>query len=216
MDSYEKFLKDFNITPQALFEWGIQNTIFPNPDKVDEAWKKLLFRIANGEKVYIRGYGRDSHATKLYFDFYKFVFGNITVVQDPTNNMKPNRNIQMLTGLKRNKNIYNYQVSHIFGKTKNVFLFEAPWNVAYVPKLMDPFTGHEAKGEYPKEYQKYFVGEAAKRYSRYITEYNELVKHMNISDKITDFVASIRGSVDKKQLEQFEADCRNEFAPLVF
>ena len=60
----------------------------------------------------------------------------------------------------------------MFGRTKNVFCFTAPWNIIFIPKLIDPFTGHEAKGEYVTEFQKLLKGKIAKISHREISEYN--------------------------------------------
>ncbi len=214
MDAYNKFMKDFDINQNNLFEWGIDNTIFPDVQLVDKAWKDLLDRIYNNQKVYIRGYGRNGHGTKIYSDFYSFLLGNEYVIQDPTNNSKPKSNIEKLTGLKRNKNIFNYQTAHIFGHTKNIFLFEAPWNICYVPKIMDPFTGHEAKGEYISEYQKMFKQKAYTIYQKYIQEYNSVIDELKINEKIIEYSESLTGSLDHKQVKQFIADSLKEFSPI--
>ena len=81
----------------------------------------------------------------MYKDFYANLLGNTHVEKDPTNNAVPHKLIQRTTELKRNSDIFNYQVSHIWGHTKNIFMFEAPWNICYTPKIMDPFTGHETQ-----------------------------------------------------------------------
>ena len=36
--------------------------------------------------------------------------------------------------------------------TKNALTFNAPWNIVYMPKLFDPFTGHESKGDITKKF----------------------------------------------------------------
>ena len=211
MDSYIEFLKNFEIDINDAFSWGIENTIFPNMEIVEKAWIELRAKITNNQPVYIRGYGRDAHATHLYFDFYKYLFNNECVKKDPTNNAIPQRNIEKLTGLKRNRDIFNYQVSHIFGRTKNIFLFEAPWNIAYVPKIMDPFTGHEAKGDLPIKYQALFLQKAVERYEKYVKEYNSLIQGLNISDKISQFYNIKKETVNTKLLDQFVIDCAKEF-----
>ena len=61
--------------------------------------------------------------------------------------------MERLTGRKNKKEIINYQVSHIFGKTKNIYAFTAPWNFIYLPKIMDPLTGHEAQGYLKERFQ---------------------------------------------------------------
>lgn len=212
MDGYNKFMEYFDIKQDRLFKWGIENTIFPNVESIDKAWEDLLDRIYNNQKVYIRGYGRNGHGTEIYKNFYSFLLGNNQVIQDPTNNTKPKMIIENLTGLRRNKNIFNYQTAHIFGRTKNIFLFEAPWNICYIPKIMDPFTGHEAKGVYISEFQKMFKKNAYARHRKYIQEYNFIVQELKIAEKIIEYSEQLKKSMDKKRVEQFIADSSKEFA----
>ena len=120
MDSYQDFLSYFGIEKQALFQWGIEKTIFPSPAKAEQEWNMLKYRVLHNQTVYIRGYGRDGHGTYLYKDLYRYLFGNQHVEKDPTNNAVPQKCIVRSTGLKRNTDIFNYQVSHIWGHTKNV------------------------------------------------------------------------------------------------
>lgn len=101
-----------------MYHWGIESTIFPAVDVVADEWEKLKQRIFTNQTVYIRGYGRDAHGTQLYQELYKNIFGNENIKKDPTNNTVPHRHIQQLTGLKRNEDVYNYQVSHIWEKPK--------------------------------------------------------------------------------------------------
>ena len=159
----------------------------------------------------IRGYGRDAHGTQLFIDFYRFVFNNSHVKKDSTNNYKPQSNLKKLTGLTRNKDIYNYQVSHIWGRTKNIFLFEAPWNVCYTPKIIDPFTGHETKGDLPSDFQKYFIQSAQKKYKKYIEDYNRIIESY-------DFTLLLQEFCDQKGIadEQFVRDAKAELSPISF
>jgi hypothetical protein len=214
MDSYQKFLSHFEIDKQALFDWGIEATIFPPIEKVIQEWEALKTRVLTNQPVYIRGYGRDGHGTQLYKDLYRYLFGNEHVEKDPTNNAVPQKCIQRTTGLKRNTHIYNYQVSHIWGHTKNVFLFEAPWNICYTPKLMDPFTGHETKGSWPEEYQKIFLEKAFELYQPFVADYNNLMRELGVHDLICQYIASKQGIIPSKDLAQFEKDVRSEFQPL--
>lgn len=214
MDSYQKFLNHFGVDKQALFEWGIEATIFPPIEKVIQEWDALKTRVLTNQPVYIRGYGRDGHGTQLYKDLYKFLFGNEHIEKDPTNNAAPQKCIQRLTGLKRNTNIYNYQVSHIWGHTKNVFLFEAPWNICYTPKIMDPFTGHETKGSWPEEYQKIFLERATALYGPFVADYNRLMIDLGVNGLIDQYMGSLKGKIPNKSLLQFEKDVRSEFQPL--
>ena len=211
-DSYQEFLCNFGINKEELYQWGISATIFPPISTVTTAWENLKERVLTDQKVYIRGYGRDAHGTQLYKDLYRLLFGNSHIEKDPTNNTIPHRNIQQLTGLRRNVDLYNYQVSHIWGHTKNVLMFEAPWNICYTPKLIDPFTGHETKGVWPKEYQKLFVEQAHRMYGPFVEEYNQLMMEWCIVDRVEDYLQKLKYTIPDKDYVQFEKDVRNELA----
>ena len=213
-DSQQVFLDVFNIKKDDLYQWGISSTIFPELNEVAEAWKDLKKRIFSNQTVYIRGYGRDAHGTQLYKDLYRFLFGNENVKKDPTNNTVPHGHIQQLTGLRRNVDVYNYQVSHIWGRTKNVFMFEALWNICYTPKLIDPFTGHETKGDWPAEFQKLFTAAAHNMYKTFIDDYNQLLIDNDIHNKIALYLQTIKPSISEREFVQFERDVCSEFAPI--
>lgn len=210
LDSYQIFLKDFDIERNQFLDWGVNATIFPNVEKVEKEWIELKRRILNNQKVYIRGYGRDAHGTQLYKDLYKELFNNACVEKDPTNNTQPHKIIERLTGLKRNKDIFNYQVSHIWGHTKNIFLFEAPWNVCYTPKIMDPFTGHETKGIWPAEYQRRFLSKAEEMYKPFIEDYNQLLIDLEVENHMKKYFATLYEKYSEKQVAQFVKDASEE------
>lgn len=209
-DSHYDFMNYFGIKPRALFEWGMEAIIFPEMDVVKEEWENLKNRIFNDERVYIRDYGRNGSGTHLYIDFYNFMLGNAHVKKDSSNNNKPLAKIRKMTGLTRNKDIYNYQVSHIWGRTKNVFLFEAPWNICYTPKIIDPFTGHETKGDLPIEFQELFMKCVQKRYKRFITDYNNIISSYDIADQLDTF-CQINGITDGRFIE----DASSELSPIL-
>ncbi len=214
IDSYQEFLSHFNIKKEDFFEWGISATIFSPTSKVSLEWDLLKERILNNKTVYIRGYGRDAHGTQLYKDLYKKIFNNYNVEKDLTNNAEPHKIIQRLTGFRRNSNIYNYQVSHIWGRTKNIFMFEAPWNICYTPKIIDPFTGHETQGIWPDEYQKIFISKAYNLYKPFIDDYNQILVELDIEKRIQEYIFSLNGIIPEKLLTQFTKDVTNELSPI--
>ena len=116
-----------------------------------------------------------------------------------------------MTGLKRNQDIYNYQVSHIWGHTKNPFFFEAPWNICCTPKLMDPFTGHESKGICPEEYQKIFFAKAYSLYAPFLEDYESVIQDYDMENQIKRYVQSLRGREEERVLNQFERDALSEW-----
>lgn len=215
IDSYQKFIEAFNIDKEELYSFGIRETILPPIEKVSQHWEELKKRVFNNGTVRIRGYGRDAKGTHLYTGLYKHLFNNENVKKDGTNNAVPQKIISQLTGYKRNCDLFNYQVSHIFGKTKNIFLFEAPWNIALVPKIIDPFTGHETKGVWPEEYQERFLAYAGEKYAAFIAEYNQLISRPEIIEGMLEYIDGLKkidGST--KEILQFEKDVMLELTPI--
>ena len=214
MDSYQEFLNYFHIDRAALFAWGISATIFPPVDAVASEWEGLKKRIFSNQTVYIRGDGRDAHGTRFYQDLYTALLGHTHVEKDPTNNAVPHQLIQRLTGFRRNSDIFNYQVSHIWGHTKNIFLFEAPWNLCYAPKMMDPFTGHETQGTWSVEYQKLFLAKARELYRPFLDEYNQILKSLHLEQRLQEYLASLDGRIPEKERAQFSKDAASELSPI--
>ena len=214
MDSYEVFINELGISFDEFIDFGINNTIYPDFQMVKEFWKELKSRIENGEPVYIRGLGRNGGGNELIKEFYAF-FG-INIIIDPSNNMVPTRNLQKFTGKTKNKNLFNYQVAHIFGKTKNVYMFESPWNICFVPKMFDPLTGHEAKGIFPDKYKEKWLAAVKEKYQEFIADFNSVVESFNIKEKLEVFTSNgnIKAKYGEKLLQGFIRDLLNEFAPI--
>ena len=195
MDSYEKFFVKTNITKEEFFNFGIEETVFANALDAKSKWKEISERIRDKcqNPFYIRGYGRNSSNTDLYIEFYKEVF-EINVEKDGSGNGHPRKLIENMTGFYKNptkknqhRKIKNYQVSHIFGKTKNIYMFTAPWNIAYVPKIIDPLTGHEAYGYMVEEYTHKFRQETYSRFRDLIDDYNKIISEKIQSTKFTEY-----------------------------
>ncbi|MBE0446439.1 hypothetical protein [Psychrobacter sp. FME5] len=168
------------ISKEQFFNFGLKETIYSSYDKAEIEWNLLKNRIYSNEKVFIRGFGRDASGTHLFQAFYERLINNYHVEKDPTNNSEPAKLIRALTGYSKTKSsklelIRNYQISHVFGRTKNVFAFTAPWNIVYMPKILDPFTGHEAKGDMIDEYTFLFQKQCYDNFEKFIEEFNEIM-----------------------------------------
>ena len=89
-DAYELFFEEFiGENKDRFFNFGLEQTIDANEisaEKAKEKWENLKLRLASGEQVYIRRYGAGGRNTKLYKDFYAYVFENKKLKEDPTNN----------------------------------------------------------------------------------------------------------------------------------
>ena len=192
-DAYLEFF-DECVNKETFFEFGLSHIIkIPLKEAIKE-WKFLKSSIISKNNrydrpIYIRSYGRNKSNNALYIEFYKNVFDKLVLI-DPSNNTHPRKLLQNMipyTRRKTKKNgidlILNYQVSHVFGMTKNAFCFCAPWNVVYVPKMIDALTGHEAKGDYVLEFQYRFRKMIIDCYRDMIMDYNSLFNELNILKK---------------------------------
>ncbi|SFC42097.1 hypothetical protein [Bacillus sp. UNCCL81] len=163
-----------SITIDDLTEFGLTHTILIDYYLVKQDWDQLISEINTVKQTaYIRGYGRDSKNTHKFEKFYREVFG-ITVKKDGTNNDKPKRRIAKRFKDQSQDKLLNYQVSHVFERTKNPYAFLALWNVTYVPKLIDPLTGHESeKEDYKTKFENEWKMMIYNKYSDLIEEFNK-------------------------------------------
>ena len=182
IDAYYNLFKKYD--KNLFFKDGLEQIIYINEEAIENQWTTIIRKINNNETLFIRGYGRDSAGTNAFLVLYKHLFKNEHIRKDSTNNLEPTKVISHLTGysktLKRDRDdkirIQNYQVSHLFGKTKNPLLFTSAWNIAFIPKYIDPFTGHETQGEYNQEFKTLFHEQNSLRFTKYILLYNDFVE----------------------------------------
>lgn len=221
-DAYQLFFKQFiDGRKDEFFQFGLTQTIYGDAERSRHCWEDLKQRVFTGKPAYIRRYGAGGKNTQLYKDFYSFVFDNESIEPDPTNNARPRQLLESLTGyMKKPKGGYepiqNYQISHVFGRTKNVLAFTAPWNIVYLPKLLDPFTGHEAHGEDVAEFTRLFQAQCYEKFEDMILDFNEIMKSDSLSSKLTEginFVAT-ENKLNKKQKQHFATSVYCEFAPI--
>lgn len=220
-DSYERFFSEGYISKEQFFDFGIRETIYVPLDKAKKGWKELKHRIRNNSPVYMRGFGRNSNGSHLFQEFYSQVLDNENVRIDPTNNKEPTTVIRGMTGYSKVKSvkhepIRNYQVSHIFGRTKNIYLFTAPWNIVYLPKMIDPFTGHEAKGDLIDEYQTMFQQKSYAHFEALIEDYNQIVSAPDLQMRINAYLEEISNSNHYPQadIDKLIKSVRKELSPI--
>jgi len=169
----------------------------------------------------MRGFGRDANGTYLFQRLYKELFDNDNIKKDPTNNAEPAKLIKQLTGYSKTKSSYydlirNYQISHVFGRTKNIYAFTAPWNIVYMPKILDPFTGHEAKGEMIDEFTEMFQKQGYEKFEKFINEFNEIIINQDFKDKLECGLKMLSddSTFEKSDVEKLKVAIKNEFKPI--
>ena len=202
IDSYLRFLKKFKIKEEEFIKYGLDSIIFAPLNKATAEWYKLKKKVFNNEEVSIRGFGRDGANTEILKDIHKDLFKNFKIKRDPSNNLAAINTIKKLTGYyvkpsKLYKEIKNYQTSHIFGHTKNALTFTAPWNIIYMPKIFDPFTGHESKGNITKKFKEELKKKTYEKFKILIDDYNKIVDSDNFKDKLKNALKKLKENKNK-------------------
>jgi hypothetical protein len=187
IDAYEKF---FEVLPKERFiDFGLENIISIDSVAAASEWLNLCSRIeTKAPDLFVRNSGRNGNGNAYLSQLYMEMFG-ISINYDPTNNAQPTKLIEKLTGHRKNKTIFNYQVSHVFGRTKNVYSFAAPWNIVFIPKIVDPLTGHEAKGDFVDEFTCSFRKRIYSKFTKEIEEFNS--KMLSHQQKIHEWVMQV-------------------------
>ena len=138
--------------------------------------------------VYIRSSGRQGGSTEeIIKNYQQMNLFAAELIKDPTNNQRPTRLLKNLTGYHKDgeRNIHNYIIAHIWGETQNPLLFECPWNICYLPKIVDPFSGHESteentvngdelKEKRTQKFQQILREKADELFGEFIKEYNTI------------------------------------------
>ena len=217
IDAYQKLFT--HIDKDLFFKSSIEDIIFIEEKLIQDNWEELKSKVLNNEKIFIRGYGRDAKGTDLYKSLYRNLLNNHNIIKDSTNNAAPTKLLKELTpfckvtedGKNGKTKIVNFQISHLFGKTKNPFLFNNPWNIAYIPKYLDPFTGHETQGDYSREFKEYINPILTSKFKKYIADYNDIVEKI-IFPNLDNAFSSVRKEIkpDKKIFDRFVKDAINE------
>ena len=220
-DSYQRFFDEGHISKDQLFDFGMRETIYADHDLAKRRWEELKERIRTNQHVHIRGFGRNSGKSHLYLCLYKKVFGNENVEIDRLGNSEPTSVIRDMTGYSKiksakHKMIRNYQISHIFARTKNVYAFTAPWNIVYLPKVIDPFTGHEANGEMVDEYKRLFHNNSYNKFKDLIDDYNNVISDSKLRRRIAlclDELAAT-GAHTQKDVDALIKSVSTELTPI--
>lgn len=220
-DSYLNFFSKGYISKQQFFEFGLSETIYVDFNVASQAWEYLKLRVQSNEPVYIRGFGRDANGTPLFQALYRYAFGNANILKDATNNAEPTKLMKEWTGLSKNggskyQAIRNYQISHVFGRTKNPYCFTAPWNIVYIPKIIDPFTGHEAKGDFVEEFTRMFRRQSYSKFSALIDDFNQLMTSPDFQENIENALQLMQlgENIDDRSMAKLRRSIESEFSPI--
>ena len=112
--------------------------------------------------------------------------------------------------------LQNYQCSHVFDdRTKNPLLFEAVWNMVLTPKMIDPLTGHETSGQWPRQFQPIFRNSVRDRFASCIEKFNALAdKYRDAIHLAAEEVAEQHQELDADQRLSFITDMLRQWEPV--
>ena len=214
LDSYEALIPEY-ISKDEFFRFALEKTIYIPDEKVKEEWKSLKEKIKSNKTVYMRGV-KDSGTNHLFYDFYARVMKSEQAKKDPSNSQYPTKVIEDLTGLKKSKDLRNYQLSSVFGRSRNILAFTAPWNIVYIPNILEPLLGNDAKGDLAQECQRVFFEHSFKKFKPYIDDFNKMVTDNHFLRMVDEHFESLYDNAkhDKDRVVNFETLLRDEFAPI--
>ncbi|MDH5465296.1 MAG: hypothetical protein OEW60_06665 [Thiovulaceae bacterium] len=215
IDAYEALIPEY-LSQEDFIRYGLEKTVYIPDDKVKEGWEDLKKQINSNKKVFMRGV-KDNNITRMFFDYYKDIVKNERIAKDPSNTQNPAKVIEDLSGIKKSKDLRNYQLTSIFGRSRNIFAFTAPWNIVYIPNLIDPLLSSEANNELSKEFQKAFQKNAYEKFKPYVDEFNKIVTDHHFRQSTDDYFEHLYNNnrlYPRENTEKFEEIYREDFAPI--
>jgi hypothetical protein len=214
-DSFNELIPEY-ISKEEFFRYGCEKTIYISDEKVKSEWKALKDKINGNKAVFMRSAGKSMSDNHLYFNFYKKLFNNENIKKDPSNTQNPSKIIEDLTGLKKSKDLKNYQVASIFGRSKNIFAFTAPWNIVYMPKILDALVANDSQDPLAIEYRAAFESYAYNKFKPYIEEFNDIVTNIHFTRGRDSYLTLLYDDKihDREALVKFEDALHEEFAPI--
>ena len=86
-----------------------------------------------------------------------------------------------------------------------------------MPKMLDPFTGHEAKGSMIDEYKALFQKQSFKHFEPLIYDYNALITSPSLVDSIHQYLDKIEQdkNLDEKDVSKLRASILEEITPII-
>lgn len=194
-ESYSEFFSAYGIDIESLCEYGITNSVFASTKDAVAQWTRVKTDFFENHKLPIRMADTNGEEFRFYKALYRHIFGYTSLTNDATGNYYPRANMERALGIKvtikpssETGHLVNFQTSHGFsGRTKNPLMYSSIWNIVFTPKVIDPFTGDEASGEYADAFRNAFQLAIKTRFRQCIKEFNDIVEQYHVVEKINEF-----------------------------
>lgn len=204
IDSYVEFINKFcDNSNKTFMEYGISKCIFCEDTK---ELKEHMNKIWDGKLLKCRFIGNkvakssDNYKSwmenNLTYTFYNEVL-KLTVSPDGSNNTEVKKMINNCEYVKKEQKILNFTISHIFGRTKNIFAFTAPWNVVYVPHMFDQLTTGKGNGQLVQIFETMLKYECIKKYRHEIKEFNKKMDDIINSENFANWLSTLKNEKEK-------------------
>lgn len=180
LNSYEKIIQEYGITEERFYEVGIKMCLFAPRDEAERDWRELKEQFVSGKKsgMKMRMVVHEYWLRRFYYDLFR-----LELAKDRDGNLTPNETLCELLGIRKPA---NYVCVHIFGGTNNPLLFNALFNVCYIPSIYAPLTINNRHKMTPlhAEFRKRFLAEVYRLYSGIIDDYNDFLHEQRVMEKI--------------------------------
>ena len=115
---------------------------------------------------------------RFYYDLFR-----LELVKDPDGNQAPNVALCKLLGIAKPA---NYTCIHVFGGTNNPILFNALFNVCYIPAIYAPLTVDNKHKMTPihEGFRRRFMARVQELYGDIIAEYNTFLQEQRVMERI--------------------------------
>ena len=179
-NSYEEVIRAYGITVERFYEVGIEMCLFADREEAMKDWRELKARFLRENKVGLT-LRMVVHEAALR-EFYRKLF-RLELVKDPDGNKAPNIALCKLLGINKPA---NYTCVHIFGGTNNPLLFNALFNVCYIPNIYAPLTTDNRHKMTPlhRGFRERFMASVYELYGDIIAEYNAFIREQRVMEKI--------------------------------
>ena len=180
INSYEDVIREYGITEERFYEVGIKLCLFAEREKAVRDWRRLREMFLRGKKpgMPMRMVVHEYWLRRFYYDLFR-----LELVKDPDGNQAPNRALCKLLGIDKPA---NYTCVHIFGGTNNPLLFNALFNVCYIPAIYAPLTSDNRHKMTPlhEGFRRRFMARVHELYGDIIEEYNAFLAEQRVMEKI--------------------------------
>ena len=180
LNSYEEVIREFGISVERFYEVGIKMCLFADREEAMKDWQMLrsIFLKRSKPGMAMRMVVHEYWLRRFYYDLFR-----LELEKDPDGNQAPNTALCKLLGINKPA---NYTCVHVFGGTNNPLLFNALFNVCYIPAIYAPLTTDNRRKMTPlhEGFRRRFMAKVYELYGDIICEYNEFLREQRIMEKI--------------------------------